>query len=996
MIESPQSNYTMSKPKFDVFLSHNSKNKDAAIQLKKLLEIENLKAWIDVDELLPGLPWQPGLSAGIKASKSIAVLVGAEGMGSWQSEEVSYALTLAAKDRRPVIGVLLPGAPALNEAEVPWGVQSRTIVDMRDGIDGKGLQALIWGITKRKQDDAPRTADTKSGGDLIGTKPAHLDSRLYHLFQKGGSIVLDEYFSLLRLFMADAPWQTLDSFIEYLSSLIQGVGSIACVNGYPGTGKSCLLGCLYLRQQERFMADKTGYFPVMINLRNYVDDHSDMSRTAEESSKLLISEADLLCAKAGTSNLMLIVDGCEDYYRHPWQTTIASALRSFIEKLATRAKTLKIVGYGRPDPTYPTDRLLDAFHWAERDDIVQFQRLPAEHENMHSILELYSNLNAHDKQPLSPNTLASQLQDHRVTEVDLFILSLLEQAIRKKWNNGGAGIAYLYRNYCRHHIRGPLGELLSGAQIEGAMKYLAREVFDFYVSEPLRLEAKGEAASSLAVNSGMHLFGLPHLHASVKEYLIAEHIVELISSESADDSHRERYIYPYGINRFVRAIINLSVDVQRRVIATIEKHYPNSIVRDRIHLAYLLGRFEGDTIKRQARRLVVNYLAKHKSEYPHHETSAGSEQDLAARQQLLLERTLSISAIYLEDEKSALDYLKDLLNDPLSDNLNRGFHLEYYEDAPRLPESGILVAKDDVKFAPVKTFEVLYRKLSTDLSTKKCRAMTAVELQTLCSLCLARHVKGCLAPHKRERLLGLLMDFRNRDGIRLPSEIMPYLEMAQYVLVRENNSVGSIFAELHALKAQKRAGWNCTHSVGSKDYLRACDSPESVSEHIFGCVLLAEALLPESASFPGYSKSEVIRMLIIHDVMETFTGDKPFFLKNKEDEFVENSLMKRTIALSTVPGFQGIIGWSQLWDKWKGCNGVNASIAHDIDKIESYVQLMQYLRRKEPECVIEDAYLWASDVAERLDSELGKQIFASLRHDKADLLEWFKNREDVS
>ena len=132
---------------FDVFLSHNSKDKPAVRHLKQQLSNAGLRVWLDEDELRPGIPWQQLLEAGIRASRSIAVLVGADGLGPWEDEEMQAALVLAVKDKRPVIPVLLPGAPA--QPDLPLFLTNRTWVDLRPG-SGQALDNLIWGITGQK------------------------------------------------------------------------------------------------------------------------------------------------------------------------------------------------------------------------------------------------------------------------------------------------------------------------------------------------------------------------------------------------------------------------------------------------------------------------------------------------------------------------------------------------------------------------------------------------------------------------------------------------------------------------------------------------------------------------------------------------------------------------------------------------------------------------------------------------------------------------------
>ncbi len=134
---------------FDVFLSHNGKAKPAIRQLKQRLVAEQLNVWLDEDELRPGIPWQELLEAGIRASQSVVVAVGKDGLGPWEDQEMQGALRLAANDRRPVIPVLLPGCP--EQPELPMFLGNRTWVDLRAGFeDAAGMENLLWGITGKK------------------------------------------------------------------------------------------------------------------------------------------------------------------------------------------------------------------------------------------------------------------------------------------------------------------------------------------------------------------------------------------------------------------------------------------------------------------------------------------------------------------------------------------------------------------------------------------------------------------------------------------------------------------------------------------------------------------------------------------------------------------------------------------------------------------------------------------------------------------------------
>jgi hypothetical protein len=163
---------------FDVFLSHNSRDKPAVRNLKALLVANGLRAWLDEDELQPGIPWQQLLEAGIKTSKSAIVLVGKDGLGPWEDEEMQAALVLAVRDKRPCIPVLLPGAST--QPELPMFLGNRTWVDLRAGFGGEGLAKLIWGITGKKPEQIKRQSSNRSS--KVSIAPTRLHHGADHLF----------------------------------------------------------------------------------------------------------------------------------------------------------------------------------------------------------------------------------------------------------------------------------------------------------------------------------------------------------------------------------------------------------------------------------------------------------------------------------------------------------------------------------------------------------------------------------------------------------------------------------------------------------------------------------------------------------------------------------------------------------------------------------------------------------------------------------------------
>lgn len=132
--------------RYDVFLSHNSRDKPAVERIAELLKRAGLEPWLDKWCLTPGGKWLDEIAAGLRASAACAFFVGPYGPGAWAREELDIALDRAVKDRSfRLVLVLLPGVPEpFDVSSLPPFLSTRTWVDFRKGPhDQRALQLLI-------------------------------------------------------------------------------------------------------------------------------------------------------------------------------------------------------------------------------------------------------------------------------------------------------------------------------------------------------------------------------------------------------------------------------------------------------------------------------------------------------------------------------------------------------------------------------------------------------------------------------------------------------------------------------------------------------------------------------------------------------------------------------------------------------------------------------------------------------------------------------------
>lgn len=121
-----------------------------------------------------------------------------------------------------------------------------------------------------------------------------------------------------------------------------------------------------------------------------------------------------------------------------------------------------------------------------------------------------------------------------------------------------------------------------------------------------------------------------------------------------------------------------------------------------------------------------------------------------------------------------------------------------------------------------------------------------------------------------------------------------------------------------------------------KDATRHCYTRsgrhESVAEHSWMMTLMAFLIRDE---FPEADMDKVIRMCIIHDLGEAFTGDIPTFEKSEENEKTEEDLLYKW--LKTLPEPQRI-EMTSLFEEMKKRETTEAKIYKAIDSLEALIQ----------------------------------------------------------
>ncbi len=128
---------------------------------------------------------------------------------------------------------------------------------------------------------------------------------------------------------------------------------------------------------------------------------------------------------------------------------------------------------------------------------------------------------------------------------------------------------------------------------------------------------------------------------------------------------------------------------------------------------------------------------------------------------------------------------------------------------------------------------------------------------------------------------------------------------------------------LHVVERLKDTPRHCTTSKGRI---------ESVAEHSWRISLMAMLLKHE---FPDADIDKVVRMCLIHDLGECFTGDIPTFKKSDSDRDIEHTLLMQWVLSLPQEIANDLSG---LYAEMNAQETIEAKLYKAMDKLEAVIQ----------------------------------------------------------
>ncbi len=134
---------------------------------------------------------------------------------------------------------------------------------------------------------------------------------------------------------------------------------------------------------------------------------------------------------------------------------------------------------------------------------------------------------------------------------------------------------------------------------------------------------------------------------------------------------------------------------------------------------------------------------------------------------------------------------------------------------------------------------------------------------------------------------------------------------------------GALFSILHQAEKLKCVTRHCETSSGRR---------ESVAEHSWRLALMAMLV---SDAFPHVDINRVLKMCLIHDLGESFTGDIPAFEKNTAHRAQEQILLQSWVASFPEPARSEFM---DLLNEMEQMQSEEAKLHKALDNLEAVIQ----------------------------------------------------------
>lgn len=781
-----------------------------------------------------------------------------------------------------------------------------------------------------------------------------------------------KYDSLSNSFTNTKPFS-----FEHIANIIESYEganrNILNLKGEHESGKSTFLSMLFIYILYKHTYHSFKYVPLYFNIEKYRKEGRNSRAIQSYFDEFVLSSIQI--SKKSNKPICLIIDGLNQYRMFGDDPDLGDyfdgVLKEFIDTYKNSIIILSIDTFDNPLGFYKSIFDTEGSNWKNSMYLIYFNFISAISQKEAQLIKIIKYVYKIKKKR---NILENEIEKitHKIFGENIIDIPL----------------AFLYNNI--EEFSNNTNNLLHSINSQRLSNMLKNSVQRKEAGEiAVRVFHNNETYAKIFPNGSkkrpsIKLFEYIKGHRFFYNFLIAQYYVTEINrlancNPNANEIYADEFVnavFPQPIFYSIRQEFNVregKSDVQTCLELVINNKIKNIDCIGIANLVYLLGRNIGLENKK--------YLDI--SMYKHYKSKNRDRTDRF--KSLILQRTIIISNIVAEDDEKSLkqkinNYLGDLIKDSEIRDINRTFHLMYYQDTNNL----MIVQRAHNDSGKAKrldfyyTYHTLVNRIKSTFESNKDRKLLEVNIFTLCDLINTRlrfnsydesnptffysisRIKTI--KYLLNGVINIIEKYLNNYNDKITNTIfLSFIQSCQEnykmfpaFLVKDNNSVflnpSILINQLYKLKSEERKGWliqdHYNEGTMSKETYKAqinFPSVESVIDHIYITYLIGLLYLPERIKEnPKYNKQEILNIILIHDLGESYTGDLSPCMKgyadskNKEDKF-NKRLFSSWMNLSNVDFSHQMYLWN-LWSNKESSN-INYKIANELDKLQLLYQL---------------------------------------------------------
>lgn len=717
---------------------------------------------------------------------------------------------------------------------------------------------------------------------------------------------------------------------------------VLAIKGLQGTGKSTFLSLVYSEIKNKI--DERKVFPILIDL------HALDNYSKKQAKEILLNDLDMLdklIKKYADSKFILLFDGVDEYVRKT--SELEDVMCKYVEKnnLSNFAFCIGSADY-LPNEMCKTSKL----EKVSRKAVYKLEANTVRKNDEESINVIISNLITIYGFAIKQNEicmLKKAIGVYTINKIDyrtlLIILRVFVVSTKKK-NEYQLG-KYFY-DYYLVEMNSDEKELFKHAK--ATYQYIVEKNMD---------ALRTLKYAKIIYNNGITI-----------DFLLAYYFICLIKKggKNLQEILKKDFIFTASVNKFIKdLILNKYEREQSDIVEKMIEAYAISGMSMKSQINYILGRIQDNNAKEKAKKFLISQWEQLYNKLFREDKIVALELDI--KSELVLFRTTSVSLIWLGYDKKQEQFLRCLLLNEKLNEINRVFHLEYYEDKAYMNGTNPTYV-DDENISVDKTMSYLINNINKVFS-KSANSNKPINLDiiTLFSIYQYRMRNESIREKYEDTLKDLSEKIIHSPKIQSKT-IINYVTTVKNLLL--NNPYANIVEEMYKSKIVKREGW----------IRRMVDGPESIADHMYGCYLLGMFFLPNNVhqcidynipdieEYSKYSKDTILEMILLHDLAEVRFGDIVTPEKGVKDVENESNFFNYSEFLCSFPHVYGLGNQKKLWDEFNRNSTINAKIANDVDKIEPLIQAYVYKKRGNKI----DLNEWMEYARKNVNTSLGKQF----------------------